>query len=60
MKCIDCGKAPWDGATLIRQNPKGEAGIWRCESCNRQAVPDDLAQTLAEIQHQQRPGEVKQ
>ena len=55
MKCERCGKAPWDGVTLLRQNPKGEAGIWRCEGCNRQPVPDDLAQTIAEIQQQNKP-----
>ncbi len=50
MKCEKCGKAPWDGITLLRQNPKGEIGIWRCEACNKKPVPDDTAQIIADIQ----------
>ena len=50
MKCTHCGKSPHHGITLIRQNPKGEDGIWSCEACNRQDVPEDLALTVASIQ----------
>lgn len=49
MKCEVCGKAPWDGVTLLRQNAKGQPGIWRCESHSKPAPPD-LAQAIAEIQ----------
>lgn len=52
MKCETCGKGPQHGITLLRQNQKGEIGIWRCEACNRKPVPDDLARVIAEIQHE--------
>jgi len=49
MKCEECGVTPQMGATLIRQNPKGEIGRWKCES--HSAPPaQDLAQAIAEIQ----------
>jgi len=52
MKCAHFGKSPAiHGITLLRQNPTGQAGVWACESCNRKPIPDDLAQSVAEIQH---------
>ena len=54
MKCQHCGKSPSDGfTTLIRQNAKGEIGIWACESCNRLPVPNDVAHVIADIQKDQ-------
>lgn len=53
MKCERCGAVPWEGATLIRQNPKGEVGVWRCESCNQLPVDPELAQVIAEVQNLQ-------
>jgi hypothetical protein len=39
MKCIHCGKTPTEhGVTLLRQNPKGEVGVWACTACNKQPV----------------------
>ena len=59
MKCVTCGKSPHShGITLIRQNPKGEEGIWSCESCNRIPVEQDLADVLANIQKATNPKEV--
>lgn len=46
MWCEVCGRGPQDGVTLLRQNPKGEVGIWRCESCNTQPVDPDLAEAI--------------
>ena len=61
VKCMNCGKTPWQhGITLLRQNPKGETGIWACEACNGLPVLDDLAQPLAEIQHALTAKEPKQ
>lgn len=52
MKCEICGKSPSDGkTTLLRQNPKGEAGIWRCEQHNRKPVDPVTAQVVADLQH---------
>lgn len=34
MNCEVCLKGMADGIALLRQNPKGEAGIWRCTLCN--------------------------
>jgi hypothetical protein len=31
--CIDCGKGPWDGVTVIRINEKGVPAICKCEAC---------------------------
>ena len=51
MKCSKCGKAPGEhGVTLLRQNSKGEIGIWECESCNRLPVDKDLALDIAMLQ----------
>lgn len=34
MKCLHCGRSPNEhGVTLFRLNPKGEKGVWTCESC---------------------------
>ena len=35
MKCVHCGKSPTDdpAIALIRQNPKGETGVWACTHC---------------------------
>jgi len=51
VKCVHCGKSPHHhGITLLRQNPKGEEGVWACETCNRQEVPEDLAMIVAGLQ----------
>lgn len=51
MKCMHCGKSPAQhGITLLRQNAKGETGIWACEACNRLPIDDELAQDIAELQ----------
>lgn len=56
-KCETCGASPLtnDRVTLLRQNPKGEAGIWRCETCNRLPVDPEMAQVLAAIQSKREP-----
>jgi hypothetical protein len=52
MKCEICGKTPADGVTtLLRQNPKGQIGVWRCEEHNKKSVPHDVAQVVAELQY---------
>ena len=49
MKCEICGKSPSDGkTTLIRQNAKGQPGVWRCEEHNRKPVDQEVAQTVFE------------
>jgi hypothetical protein len=52
MKCEICGKTPFMGATLFRQNEKGVVGIWRCEEHNRKFDDTQLHQIVAEIQVQ--------
>ena len=43
MKCEVCNVTSADGKTvLIRQNRKGEIGVWRCTSCNRKPIPNDV------------------
>jgi hypothetical protein len=32
MECVVCGRSPAEGATVFRINPKGEKGIWVCDS----------------------------
>lgn len=52
MKCMHCGKSPGEhGITLLRQNPKGEIGIWACEACNTKPVDQGLADEVAAIQN---------
>jgi len=56
MKCFNCGKTPYEhGITLLRQNPKGEVGIWACETCNRKPVEKELSNLVAVIQSGQIP-----
>lgn len=51
MKCVHCGKSPsTQNIVLIRQNPKGEAGIWACELCNKMPRDEELSQITAIIQ----------
>lgn len=49
MKCFVCGKAPWDGFNLYRQNAKGETGIWAC-AAHSKPVEDDLVHIVAQLQ----------
>jgi hypothetical protein len=49
MKCVVCGKAPWDGFNLYRQNAKGEIGIWAC-AAHSKPVEDELVQIVAQLQ----------
>ena len=49
MKCEDCGKGLADGAVLLRQNPKGEIGRWKCSDCNKLPVGQDLGEVLSAI-----------
>ncbi len=48
-KCQVCGLTLALGATLLRQNAKGEPGVWACEAHSKPA-PNDVAQVVAEIQ----------
>lgn len=50
MKCEICGKGMREGVTLIRQNPKGEFGVWRCEFCNKKFTDQKLQNIIAHIQ----------
>ena len=47
--CRTCGAGLTDGKTLLRQNAKGEPGVWACEEHSGPA-PNDVAQIVAEIQ----------
>jgi hypothetical protein len=49
MKCFVCGKAPWDGFNLYRQNAKGEIGIWAC-AAHGKPVDDELVHIVAQLQ----------
>lgn len=50
-KCKYCGRTPGEhGVTLLRQNPKGEAGEWACEACNRLPVDAETAGVVALLQ----------
>jgi hypothetical protein len=51
MKCEDCGASPSDGHTaLFRQNPKGEIGRWRCQTCNTAPVAPEVAEIVSIVQ----------
>ena len=45
MKCEICGKSSTDGATLYRQNPKGETGTWRCKA-HVSYIPTDVVEIV--------------
>lgn len=49
MKCYVCGKAPWDGVNLYRQNPKGGVGVWAC-AAHSIPVNDTLVNIVANLQ----------
>lgn len=49
MKCHVCGKAPWDGINLYRQNPKGGVGVWAC-AAHSTPVDDILVNIVANLQ----------
>jgi hypothetical protein len=55
MKCEVCDATVFDGATLIRQNPKGEPGVFLCECHNEKSIPPDLADIIAAVQGAQIP-----
>lgn len=41
MRCEICNEGPTTtGVTILRVNPKGVPGIWRCKKC---ATPEQLA-----------------
>lgn len=49
MKCEVCGKGVPE-VILLRQNPKGEIGIWRCPEHN--AVPQNvLVREITQVIH---------
>lgn len=49
MKCHVCGKAPWDGINMYRQNPKGGVGVWAC-AAHSTPVDDTLVNIVAALQ----------
>jgi hypothetical protein len=49
MKCKVCGVTPSMGCTLIRQNPKGEIGVWCCEAHSK-PISNEVAQDIANVQ----------
>jgi len=49
MKCKVCGVTPSMGYTLIRQNNKGEIGVWCCESHSK-PISNDIAQDIVNVQ----------
>lgn len=47
MECFNCGKSPGQhGVTLLRQNQKGEVGVWACEACNQKPVDPELFEVV--------------
>lgn len=46
MKCDVCGKTPAQGVTLIRQNPKGEKGVWLCLAHNVSPIDPEVANVV--------------
>lgn len=53
MKCHVCGKAPWEGFNLYRQNAKGEKGVWAC-AAHSIPVDDELVRLVAVLQKAQK------
>jgi hypothetical protein len=49
MKCKVCGVTPSMGYTLIRQNNKGEIGVWCCEYHSK-TISKDVTQDIANVQ----------
>lgn len=49
MKCHVCGKAPWQGFNLYRQNAKGQPGVWAC-AAHSKPVDDDLVNLVGQLQ----------
>lgn len=50
MKCVHCGKSLAQVTTLLRQNAKGQPGIWACEGCNQMPIDEEVGQVTALIQ----------
>lgn len=46
IKCEICERTPEDGVTLIRQNPKGEVGVFRCIEHNEVDVDEGLREVI--------------
>jgi len=44
IACELCGANPATDSSvaLIRQNPMGEIGIWRCQLCNKRPVDNEV------------------
>lgn len=47
--CELCGLGPADGVTTYRTNPKGEKGVWRCDSHVEKTPPDDVKELVEAI-----------
>ena len=47
VKCIHCGYG-LDKGPLLRNNPKGEPGIWTHSQCQQQTI-DPEVQTIVDI-----------